>query len=147
MSVSLYGSGNTVIQVQSYNLTTSVSTTSSSYVTTGLAVSITPQSTTSKILILVEGAGACSVTNSGAYYTVYRNSTDLGNTNGLSTIYNNATYSGKFRGTFGMCYLDSPATTSSTTYTVYFKTNTVGTIYVNDDTTTSSITVMEIAYA
>ena len=33
------------------------------------------------------------------------------------------------------------------TQAVYFKTNTVGTIYVNDDTTTSSITVMEIAYA
>jgi len=147
MSVSLYGSGNTVIQAVSSNLTSSVSTTSSSYVTTGLAVSITPQSSTSKILILVEGAGACSQTNSGAYYTVYRGATDLGNTNGFSTIYNNASYSGKFRSTLGIAYLDSPSTTSSTTYTVYFKTNTVGTIYVNDDSTTSTITVLEIAYA
>ena len=49
MSVSLYGSGNTVIQVVSANYNTSTSTTSTSYVTTGLSATITPQSTTSKI--------------------------------------------------------------------------------------------------
>jgi hypothetical protein len=147
MSITISGSGQIVKQLQTFNLTTSVSTTSSSYVTTGLTVNITPTNSANKILIMVEGAGACSTTNSGAYYTVYRGATDLGNTNGFSTIYNNASYSGKFRSTLGIAYLDSPSTTSSTTYTVYFKTNTVGTIYVNDDSTTSTITVLEIAYA
>ena len=147
MSVTISGSGQIVKQLQTFNLTTSVSTTSSSYVTTGLTVNITPTNSANKILIMVEGVGACTQQNSGAYYTVYRNSTDLCNTTAFSTIYNNASYTGKFRGTFGICYLDSPATTSSTTYTVYFKTNTVGTVYVNDDTAPSTITLMEIAYA
>ena len=49
-----------------------------------------------------------------------------------------------------ICFLDSPATTSSVTYQVQFWTG-AGTVYVNgrgyagDQTTSSDITVMELA--
>jgi subtilisin-like proprotein convertase family protein len=47
MSVSLYGSGQTVIQVVQGSSSTQTSTTSTSFVATGLTATITPQSTTS----------------------------------------------------------------------------------------------------
>ena len=45
MSVSLYGNGQTVIQVVNATYSTSTTTTSTSYVTTGLTAAITPQNT------------------------------------------------------------------------------------------------------
>ena len=134
-----------IVQVASAVLTSYASTTNSTLTSTGLAVSITPSSSSSKILITAALSGSQSASNGAGYFTVYRNSTDLGNSNGLSTIYTNATYSNPFRVPVPINYLDSPATTSSITYTVYFKTNTVGTVALNQDSTSSVITVMEVA--
>ena len=52
-----------VIQVVSSNLTSTVSTSSSSFVTTGLSASITPLSSSSKILVIVNGG---SMYNNGS---------------------------------------------------------------------------------
>jgi len=43
-----------------------------------------------------------------------------------------------------MVYLDTPSTTSSTTYTVYLK-STSGTSYLGTGANTNTITLMEIA--
>ena len=56
-----------------------------------------------------------------------------------------ATFSNPFRIPVIIQYLDSPATVSSTTYTVYFRTNTVGTVALNQDSSLSVITLQEIA--
>jgi len=134
-----------VIQVVSTNLTSYASTTNSTMTSSGLAVTITPKFSTSKILISAALSGSQSASNGSGYFTIYRNSTDLGTSNGLNVLYTNASFSNPFRIPVNMQYLDSPATTSSTTYTIYFKTNTVGTVALNQDSTASSITVMEIA--
>jgi hypothetical protein len=42
-----------------------------------------------------------------------------------------------------MSHLDSPNTTSATTYQVYIKTN-AGTVRINESTTKGSITALEI---
>jgi len=135
----------TVLQVLSTVLTTSATTTSSTMVTTGLAVSITPSSSTSKIYVSASLSGSQTNSNGSAYFTILRGATDLGNTNGLNVTYTNASYSNPFRIPVAMEYLDSPATASAVTYTVYFKNNTVGTVGLNNDSTSSVITVMEIA--
>jgi hypothetical protein len=103
--------------------------------------SITPSSSSNKILVIVHQA-ECGNTNSniGIRLQVLRNSTSIiiPATPGLyGMVYANATIS--------TAYLDSPATTSSVTYKTQFRLNDpTGTAYVQGDSATSTITLMEI---
>jgi hypothetical protein len=128
-----------VIQVLGATDSTSRNTTSSTFVTASntLSVTITPASASNKILILV----SAGVYTSGhpAYYTIYRGSTNLGNTNGMFYLGTDITN--------GCCmsYLDSPSTTSATTYQVYLRAySAIGTAELQNSTTKGSITCMEI---
>ena len=139
------GGGGKVLQVVSLSTNNAATTTGTSFVDASVSLSITPTLNTSKVLALCAIAGSTNAQNSAGYFTIYRSSTNLGNaTNGFITVYHNASYSGQFRVGVPMTYLDSPATTSATTYAVYFKTNGVGTVQVNSDTTNSTITLLEI---
>jgi hypothetical protein len=102
------------------------STTNTSWTSTGYAISITPKFSTSKILVTVSSNGGAS--NNSAYFTIYRNSTNLANgsaPSALSSLRNNATSASPIA-PLNMTVLDSPATTSSITYTVYFQAATGG---------------------
>jgi hypothetical protein len=147
-----------VLQVVSATKTDTFSTASTSLVDiTGLSVSITPTSATSKILItaVVLGAGAESVT--GINFVLLRDSTAIARGDAAGSR------SRGFGGTQEIVdglktnavnFLDSPATTSATTYKIQASVNS-GTGYVNrtpddDDGSytvrgVSTITVMEIA--
>jgi hypothetical protein len=125
---------------------TVVTTTSTSYATTGLSATITPKFSTSKILVSVAGAN-WDTQNAGyqIYGTVYRNSTNIGSgsTSQLTDV-----YSASGRGIFPICIqkLDSPATTSATTYTLYFFSGGGGnSVVFNSQGGTGIITLMEIA--
>jgi hypothetical protein len=112
---------------------------STSFVTTGLTASITPTSSTSKILVTamfnVYGIGYA------AYATLYRNSTNLAGANGMALLGFGAVWQ-----PVAISYLDSPATTSSTAYTVYLRTNNGATGYFGGDgNQTITITLMEVA--
>lgn len=129
-------------------LTTEFSTTSSTYQATGLSVSITPTSASSKILIIVNCAAASGNSSSTAFIpTIKRNNTtDLspGGVNGfLNWILNTGT---GIVFSFGMIHLDSPATTSATTYQVYLKSsNNSSTVRITPDSNDQSeIIVMEV---
>jgi hypothetical protein len=140
-----------VIQVLSATDSTARSTTSTSFVTASntMSVTITPSSSANKILIIASGNQ-----NSGGggimMTTIYRNgSTNLGE----STYGMTGTNTGDVGAysSFAINYLDSPATTSATTYQVYFKSNNANTVYLNSGSgaTTStavkgSITCLEI---
>jgi hypothetical protein len=79
-----------------------------------------------------------------SYTTVYRGATNLGGTNGFTV--NNPFPSGyvdQYRHSVSVHYLDSPATTSATTYQVYMKVS-AGGLYLNYDNTKGSITCLEI---
>jgi len=139
-----------VLQVVSTTKTTAFSTTSTSFATvTGLTASITPSSTSSKILVLVTLAyqGGESGTDT-VWWTIKRGTTEIGNGSvgqGYPTLAN-ASYTVNETANV----LDSPSTTSATTYSVNVKTQNGYTTYVNRaksraDTGSSSITVMEIA--
>lgn len=146
--------------------TDTFSTTSTSMTdVTGLSAAITPSSATNKVLVTVDLSWAYDVSTGGGYhgmFDVLRDSTSLivptspGSRTPAAQSYN---LSGLDRGAFIMSrssfvYLDSPATTSSTTYKVQAMVTTGGTFYVNrsvSDTdvasiarSVSSITVAEV---
>jgi len=114
-----------------------------------LQVDITPSATSSKVLIMVTSA---SYSDSGAgigYFTIYRDTTNLGPANGLA-IQDHADGVAVTPGPLSMIYLDSPSSTSQLTYGVQFKTNngsyTIGMNGVASGTAQrGSIIVQEIA--
>ncbi len=136
-----------VLQVVQQLYTAVDSTTSTAYVPSGLSASITPTASTSKILINVCTNGYIASANLQMNMTLYRNSTNL-ITQGQGVIYDSA---GGMQAPYSLLYLDSPATTSSITYTPYFKNtgNSAGTVYFNiphaGGQPTAVIVLMEIA--
>jgi hypothetical protein len=134
--------------LQVVNATTSGATTttiSGTYVSTAITGTITPTSSTSKILIFLNYSAWTSQSNMYVFATIYRNNTTNIVSEGSGRLSQTPD-----SGTIGYpmmqsnMYLDSPATTSATTYTLYIKV-TAGTGYVNDSQSTSNITLMEIA--
>jgi len=136
-----------VLQVVQGTYNLSSSTTGTSYVASGLTASITPLFSTSKILIITSS----SITNSsagsgGTNLTIYRNSTNLGG--GTATALADYLVNSGTSSLWVPCsiiYLDSPTTTSSTTYTLYYSVSGAGTAYATINQTLSTITLMEIA--
>ena len=133
-----------VIQVVSNNTTTNTSTTSSSYVAvTDLTQSITPSSTSSKILILVNMNLFGSSNSTEGVITIYRNGSNLTGGSGFADMY---TGSSDYILQAPMMYLDNPSSTSSVTYAIYIKrTQGSGTLQTSLRGTTNTITLMEIA--
>ena len=125
-----------VIQVLSTTISGSnLTTTSTSFVAiSGLSVSITPASSSNKILIL------SSIQLDPEYNvaaTIYRGATNLGGSSGFF-------YGGYHDGLdSSISYLDSPATTSAITYQVYWLVD-GGTANFYGTSRKATITVMEI---
>jgi len=149
-----------VLQVASTFKNDTFSTASSTFVdVTGLSVSITPTSASSKILIFVS-LGNVVDTADVAYAILLRGSTQIANSSGNDGVLGGGYSGGSSSGesyygirTISLTYLDSPSTTSSTTYKIQIRSNT-GTAYLNRSTQNSNayiskgvstITVMEIA--
>lgn len=145
---SVQASAGKVIQVvQGALTTTATTTTGTTYIATAATVTITPKSSTSKILILHNGSINSQATASWAYYTLYRGATNLGVSGGqgaMGGVYIN----GGLDNHVASCinFIDSPATTSSVTYTVYFKSGTSGNgARYNPDGFYMTISALEIA--
>lgn len=138
------GTGGKVLQVVTATDSTLRSTTSTTYVTGSntLSVSITPSSTSNKILILCSTA-VQATGNGEVNVTVYRDSTNLAGTGSFAYSYDTVAYASN---NIGINYLDSPNTTSAKTYQVYFRT-TGGTAQINIGNIggVGSITALEIA--
>ena len=131
-----------ILQVVNFTSVTPETYTNTTFAASGITLTITPTSATSQILI----TGSINLYIGASIYnivTVYRNSvTNLGATNsGFGTIYGNT---GDRFGQVSFTYLDSPATTSATTYTVYRRVSS-GTGNLNSNNDKSTFTVMEIA--
>jgi len=145
-------SAGVALQVINTTNNTNTSTTSTSLVNTSLALAITPKFSTSKILVIVtvfarKGTGS---TDSAVVLGLTRGGTLINGSSGITQ------YGGLWTGTnvansgcLSFSYLDSPATTSSTTYTVQIATgNASATAQINPDNSSysqSNITLMEIA--
>lgn len=132
-----------ILQVVQAQIATTQSTTSTSNVASGLQASITPSSTSSKILIMLNGGNAWQNTNnSNMLMYFYRNGSVV--ETGPHAIIQNTSGTNSFKSSWSACYLDSPSTTSSITYEPYYKVNS-GTGYFNEATLRVMLTLMEIA--
>jgi len=102
-----------IMQVGANGTTAQSASTSATFANTALSASITPQSTTSKILVMVNGFAFASSAATEATVRIVR---DLGGITVLQT--GSAAYSsaGGVIGAYSFIYLDSPTTTSSITY-------------------------------
>jgi hypothetical protein len=138
------GVGGKMLQVVNGTTAITASTTSSTYADTGLTATITPSNTSSKILVqanVPDAHNAASV--SLLYLNLVRDSTQL-----IEFVRHGDALSGQSLVTYGgsTSYLDSPATTSATTYKVQFAVHSNGgTQYVFLNGSTGTITLMEIA--
>lgn len=141
---SVLPTGSVLQVVQGTTSSPQVSTTSTSYVASNLTATITPKFSTSKILAIASTQMTNTTGSQASYCTIYRNATNLGggNNSALQQYYSTTAY---IYLPVIMQILDSPATTSATTYTVYFKSGSAGTTYLTDITNTNSIVLMEIA--
>jgi hypothetical protein len=133
-----------VLQVVYASSTSGVSTSSTSYVTTGFSASITPKFSTSKILVVFSGQAFMDTKGVHAYISIYRGASAVYSSSVL--LINSAAATSSIGGTPTLIYQDSPATTSSTTYTMYYKTGGSGTFYLDGEGSSPySLTLMEIA--
>ena len=132
-----------VLQVVTATDSTTRSTTSASFVTASntLSVNITPSSASNKIFIIVNAGGYINTTGE-ANYTIYKESTNLGGSDGMTVMYNET--AAQINSSIAMSYLDSPSSTSELTYQVYLKAVS-GTVYINYPNGKASITAFEIA--
>jgi hypothetical protein len=153
------GMGGKILQVLQATKTDAFSTTSTSYVDlTGLSISITPSSTSSKILVFYNIDAGTAGDVAHGYLTLIRGSTEIfkadtaGNRRSATSVINTGTQTSQMH---SASYLDSPSTTGATTYKVQILSSNGSTIYVNrsgrdlnsltnDGRSVSSITVMEV---
>ena len=140
------GGGGKVLQVVSATSSTATSTTSTSFVDTALTANITPTSATSKVLILLTipetfKNGGSSLTT--IQMNISRNGTQV---NRFSSFGNYTGVSSDLFITTSASYLDSPATTSSTTYRLRVCSTVSGQSVgvINDANSQASIILMEI---
>jgi hypothetical protein len=135
-----------VLQVVSVVYSTEVTSSLATYVNTGLSASITPTSSSSKILVMVTHG---TITKSNGLSTnrvmlkLLRDSTDL-YVFGNGLLYTATALQN--RGSASFTYLDSPATTSSVTYkTQVANGDAAAEVQVQTNGSASTITLMEIA--
>ena len=114
------GAGGKILQVQSTYNNGQVSTTSTSWTTTGVTVSITPSATNSKIFLTLSNSHYNGTNNHHCYFAYFRDSTNLGSDANGQQLVTGATGNGLWN-TIAMVYLDSPNTTSSVTYSLRWK--------------------------
>ena len=135
-----------VIQVLTATDSTQRSITGTSFITGSntLSVTITPSSASNKIFIICSFSVASPTSennpNSTAFATIYKGSSNLV-ANNLSATNNEGRNS-----LVCITYLDSPATTSATTYQLRLKNQdpNYDTLYLNSGSVTGSITCFEI---
>ena len=134
-----------VLQVVQGTYSTQATNATSTYADTGLTASITPRSASSKILVIANNAVAKSAANtqSGVGLNIVRDATQIIQFS-VITMYTNSSLANT--GAAGVCYLDSPATTSATTYKMQFKNSgaNAASVFAQESNSTASIVLMEI---
>jgi len=136
-----------VVQVVSSSTTTQVINNSATEVSTGISASITPTSASNKIMVIVSSTLLYG-TNAG-HLGVLFNLKRGGTTIATAETKDNTNAIVQLAKPISIDFLDSPATTSATTYEVFFQevysSSRYGDTAINYNGRTGSITLMEIA--
>jgi hypothetical protein len=137
-----------VLQVVNFRSTVdNTSTTSTSYVDVGIAATITPTSTNSKILVVANLNGLYKPNaNCAASTRLLRGTTELSKIDSMNNYTDSTAASASGA---SISYLDSPSSSSAITYKVQLASTTGGLVYINvrwNSTymTHSTLTLMEI---
>jgi hypothetical protein len=135
------------LQVVNATYSTLTASSSNTFADTGVTASITPTLATSKVLVFVNMTGIIKTDqNSGPQLVtnLVRGATQLVADFAGSAGFNNVAQH-NYVGSVSLTYLDSPATTSATTYKVQMKNpGASAQVQVQGNSATSSITLMEI---
>lgn len=137
----------TVLQVVYGSTTTSTQNNTSTYADTTLTATITPKSSSSKVLVMVSQNGLYKQSANAENrikIIVLRGSTNIGQMGGDLLLYTGTAIGNG--GSASISILDEPATTSATTYKTQFMNpnNTAG-VFVQENSGRSTIVLMEIA--
>jgi hypothetical protein len=139
-------SGGKVVQVVFGSTTTVASSSSTTYADTNLTATITPTSASNNVLVFVTQNGLNKSNgnlNNGMYLRLYRGATQISEFQ-VNTMYNGVAQQ-HVGNTGALNYLDSPATTSATTYKTQFSNGQPQpTVYVQDGSAMSTIVLMEV---
>ncbi len=133
-----------VLQVVTATSTTVATTTSATYAATSLTATITPTSASNRILIIATGTlKSSAIATDNAYATLFRAGSNILGASGGATISSNGVFNIEVPAS--LSFVDSPATTSSTTYAVAIKSDGGGsTVSWGITNLTQSITLIEI---
>ena len=114
--------GGKVLQVVSATYSTLADSATDTFVDTGLTATITPSSASSKVMVLVVHNG-CQKFNADTHIglKLFRASTEIANFGGAGGQTNSSVIVGI--GSISVSVLDTPATTSATTYKTQFRSN------------------------
>ena len=149
-----------VLQVVEGRLTSRQGNSTQTFASVGLSASITPSSTTSKILVTVSVNSISCSTGSGVHLRLKRGSTfPISNTSGGTIDTDDGFFAGggaitdssRQRASGTISFVDSPSTTAEITYDVEMRCTDSGTGYINGldltvgNGSVSTITLMEIA--
>ena len=137
--------GGKVLQVVNATYSTEFSTASSTYGDTGLTATITPSSATSKVLVLVTHLVSKTGQFTEGAIRLLRGATEILTIASANTLYNAVNTDLRHSGVAAN-YLDSPSTTSATTYKTQSKSNGATSAFVVNisSTGTSTMTLIEI---
>lgn len=126
-----------VLQVVNGTISTAQSTSSASAQNSGLNAIVTPSSSSNKVFITISSVCGQNYSGRSEFLYLYKNGAQVFRyelfLNTVSSI------------PITITYLDSPATTSATTYALWFSADGLGPASVSIGNTVSSITLMEIA--
>lgn len=129
-----------ILQVVSATTSTSTAASSATFVDTTLTVTITPQSNTSKIFVMVNQS-LFVFSGDSASFRLLKGATVLQTQ--LSAVFSSAS---NILGNASFMFLDSPATTSATTYkTQIARASGTGSVTANINNNPANITVFEIS--
>jgi hypothetical protein len=163
MAVTIRGSGQLSVQIVQ-TVKTSIFTTTTALPSftdiTGATATITPTNSANKVLVTVTGTISNGSSTYGSAVNLVRGSTSIavGDARGSAT---SSFYGSNFTGVvatgnIALCFLDSPATTSATTYKLQLGSESGGTAYIGGSAYTAGasgtntpivLTLEEIAYA
>jgi hypothetical protein len=135
----LYAPGH-VVQVKHVELESRVTLTSTGFTDINLGTLITPTSTSSKILMILEGDCDNGASSRRLVFTFYKDGSRI-------TESERHTYvEARSIQPFSLIYMDSPSSTSSINYKVYAQSVSGGSTYIGGFTTSHvTFTLMEIA--
>lgn len=134
--------GGKILQVQSGTYATATTTTSTTYVTTNLTASITPTSTSNKVLVIAANTLGNNTAGQSTLGRIFRG-TVSGTAIGSETLVSNG--NGTIASMQTLIALDSPSTTSAQTYTYGFRVGGGSTGTAQQSNTTAVMLLLEVS--